>query len=274
MQQSINVTSGQANLSVDVAGSGPLVVFLHANVCDKRMWGRQMSALRENYKTVAFDRRGFGQSNYVAEPHSPMADLFAVMDAVDKNQSAVLVACSAGGKIAIDAAIEHPARIKALVLISPSVSGAPVPQYASSIMHLLDDQAAATRERKLDRLNAIKAHLWLDGPLANEGRVTGQVRELFLKMNGEALAAPFPGDSIDTTLMYGRLSEIKVPVLLVWGSLDFQHIQFRTKAMIGMVKSGSGLEMAGSAHLPSLEHPSDFNKLLIEFLANIFPLPS
>jgi len=267
MEHTIRIPSGLATLSVDVAGEGQPVIFLHANVCDKRMWAAQVSALRGTHMTVAYDRRGFGKTDFLAEAHSPMSDLFAVMDTVSPDQPAVLVACSGGCKIAIDAAIEYPSRVKALILISPTVSGSPDPTYTPAVKLLIDAQANAAREQDLDKLNAIKAHLWLDGPLGPVGRVKGNVRDLFLDMNGTALSAPFPGDSTDTTSMYGRLGEINVPVLLVWGSLDFPHIQSRTNDMVGLVKKGVGLRFEGAAHLSNLEQPMDFNKALIDFLA-------
>ncbi|MFP3803257.1 alpha/beta hydrolase, partial [Paraburkholderia sp. SIMBA_027] len=55
-----------------------------------------------------------------------------------------------------------------------------------ALMRLLK---AAEADRDIDRLNALKARLFLDGPLAAEGRVGGEVRVLFLDMNGRVLRA-------------------------------------------------------------------------------------
>src|SRR3546814_14940726 len=62
------ITSGRARLAVEVAGNGDPVVFLHAAVCDSRMWDAQLDAVGATHKAIAYDRRGFGKT--VAEKRS------------------------------------------------------------------------------------------------------------------------------------------------------------------------------------------------------------
>ncbi|WP_421989639.1 alpha/beta fold hydrolase [Roseococcus sp.] len=102
---------------------------LHAAICDRRMWHAQMEGVGARNQAIAYDRRGFGETRADEEAFSDVADLMAVMGAVTGGTPAVLVACSAGGRIALDAALLHPSLIRGLVLISPSVSGAPEAEY-------------------------------------------------------------------------------------------------------------------------------------------------
>lgn len=95
------IASGRTLLAVRVAGHGRPVVFLHANVCDSRMWQPQMDAVSAGHLGVAYDRRGFGGTQPEREDHSPVADLMAVMDAITDGRPAVLVGCSQGGRIAM-----------------------------------------------------------------------------------------------------------------------------------------------------------------------------
>jgi hypothetical protein len=53
---------------------------------------------------------------------------------------------------------------------------------------------AAEQAADFDALDDLEARLWLDGPTAPEGRVGGDLRALFLEMNGRALRAAHPGD--------------------------------------------------------------------------------
>lgn len=267
MRISHRIVSGSATLAAAVKGSGSPVVFLHAAVCDSRMWRAQFDAVAAHHLAIAYDRRGFGQTMARKEDHSAVGDLLTVIDTLTKSAPAILVACSQGGRVALDAALLHPARIRGLVLISPSVSGAPDPVLPPEIQVLMAAQKAAEAAGDLDRVNAIKAHLCLDGPLQNEGRVTGAVRELFLDMNGMALRAPPAGANLDAVTAFPRLGEIAAPALVICGDADFPHIQARSRDMAAALPNASFQSLPGAAHLPSLECPAEITRLLLAFLA-------
>ncbi|HTJ98975.1 MAG TPA: alpha/beta hydrolase [Bordetella sp.] len=265
MSSQHRILSGRAQLAADVAGSGDPVVFLHAVVGDRRMWHAQLDAVAGTHKAIAYDRRGFGETRAEKEDFSAVADLMAVIDALAGDTPAILVGCSQGGRIALDAALQHPSRIRALVLIAPSISGAPDVVQPPEIQALLDQQTAAQDSGDVDRLNAIRARLWLDGPLAPEGRVSGARRQLFLDMNATALRSPPVGANIDSVPAYQRLGEIRVPTLMMWGNLDFPHIQERSRHVAGMMQNATAREVPGAAHLPSLELPKDVADLVADF---------
>jgi pimeloyl-ACP methyl ester carboxylesterase len=93
----------------------------------------------------------------LATPHSRVADLWAVMDAAGL-QRAVLVACSQGGLLAIDAALANPQRVQALVLVAPAVSGAPEGEPGGSLQALYDAMDGAAAD-DVHALNELEAHL-------------------------------------------------------------------------------------------------------------------
>jgi pimeloyl-ACP methyl ester carboxylesterase len=258
--------SGRATLAVRVAGSGDPVVFLHAAVCDSRMWRAQLDAVGAGHKVIAYDRRGFGETRSEREDFSAVADLMAVLDAAADGRPAILVACSQGGRIALDAALRHPSRVRGLFLIAPGVSGAPEAVYPPAVADLMAGLTEAQQAGDLDRVNAIKARLFLDGPLAPEGRVSDPVRQLFLDMNGIALRAPPPGADLDCGHAYRRLGEIAAPARVIWGDLEFPHIQQRSRHIGSTLPNGAGQMLAGTAHLPSLDRPADITALLTEFI--------
>jgi len=269
MITSHQISSGRAMLAAEVVGTGDPVVFLHANVCDRRMWRAQLDGVGVRSKAIGYDRRGFGETRAEPEDFSAVADLMAVLDATAAGESAVLVGCSLGGRIALDAALRNPSRVHALILIAPNVTGAPEPTYPSRIEPLMAQSKDAEKSGNLDRVNAMKARLWLDGPLALEGRVSGPARDLFLDMNGIALRSPPAGSDVDVPPIFHRLGEIEVPCLVIWGDLDFSYVQDRCRHVVASVRNGSGYEMTGVAHLPSLERPADVTGLVAEFLSHL-----
>jgi hypothetical protein len=56
-----------------------------------------------------------------------------------------------------------------------------------------------------EQANRLEAWLWLDGPTSKEGQVEGEARELFLEMNGLALASEDPGELIRAEPAWERL---------------------------------------------------------------------
>jgi pimeloyl-ACP methyl ester carboxylesterase len=118
MRTDFTVMAGRAALATESDGTGPAVVFLHAGVADRRMWRPLAGALGSSCRLVAYDRRGFGETPAVDEARSQVDDLVAVMDHPAAGSPAILVGCSQGGRIAIDAALEVPSRVRALVLIA------------------------------------------------------------------------------------------------------------------------------------------------------------
>jgi pimeloyl-ACP methyl ester carboxylesterase len=272
----LNVASGLAQLATEVAGHGLPIAWLHAGVADRRMWRGQLDAFARyplRYRTVAYDRRGFGETLHADEPYAHVDDLLAVLDATMAGQPAVLVGCSQGGKIAIDCALAHADRVRALVLVAPAISGAPeIDTFPSPIQAWIDNMEKAEAAGDIDEINAFEAHAWLDGPLAAEGRVHGPARELFLAMNDLALRAERRGDEQHAPAAYGRLRDITVPTLVVWGDLDFPHLLERCTYLASQLPDVRTHVMPGTAHLPNLEQPDAFNRLLLDFCDTLQPL--
>ena len=262
------IQSGRASLAVEIVGDGDPIIFLHAAVADKRMWRAQMESIGENSKAIAYDRRGFGETLYKEEEFSSVADLFTVIDTFAENKRPILVGSSQGGRIALDAALLHPSRIRGLVLIAPNIAGAPEVANSGEIKHLLVFQKEVIESGKVDDVNLIKARLWLDGPLAPEGRVEGEARQLFFDMNAIVLQSPSTGtdrDIISLSPAFHRLKEISMPSLMIWGNLDFPHIQDRCRLAASNIADGSNHELVGTGHLPSLDQPEEISKLIEDF---------
>jgi pimeloyl-ACP methyl ester carboxylesterase len=261
-----SIPSGKAHLTGVEDGKGPAVVFLHAGVADKRMWRDQMAAFADRYRVVAYDRRGFGETRYEAETFSHMGDLRAVLDGLGIEQ-ACLVGCSQGGRFAVDFALAHPKRVSRLVLVAPAIGGAPQPeQLPPDIETLLEQAEQAEGQKHFELVNRIEAHLWLDGPRSVDGRIQGSARDLFLRMNIIPLKSASPGKDTPAKDSFKRLKEIAAPTLIIWGDLDFPHLQERCAILGKRIRDSKSEMMPGTAHLPNLEQPKKFNALLAEFL--------
>jgi pimeloyl-ACP methyl ester carboxylesterase len=266
MNEPFTVDVAGARLVGEAAGAGATVVFLHAGIADRRMWRGEMELLKARHRVVAYDRRGFGDSSAEARSFSHVDDLAAVLDRIGATRP-VLVGCSQGGRIAIDFALAYPEQVAGLVLVAPAVSGAPSPaSYPPAIADHIEELEHAEEDHDLDRVNALEAWIWLDGPTSPEGRVGGAVRDLFLSMNSIALHHPEIGEERPQPAAMPRLGQLAMPVLVVWGDLDFEHIQRRSAEIAATVPKGEAFLMPGTAHLPNLERPDVFGVRLSRFL--------
>lgn len=118
------VQSGSARLCVDHRGTGGAlpIVFLHAGVADRRMWDEQLTGLAAEHQVVAYDRRGFGETQSADEAYSQVGDLRQILDHY-RFERVLLIGASQGGRIALDFALSQPGRVAGMVLIAPAVSG-------------------------------------------------------------------------------------------------------------------------------------------------------
>jgi pimeloyl-ACP methyl ester carboxylesterase len=249
----MEITSGSAVLAAESTGSGPDVLLVHAGVTDQRSWAHVVDAL-SGHRCLTYDARGYGRTNYQREDGwSPAGDAVAVLDAYDVDR-AVVVGSSMGGRTSIDLALSHPERVRALVLIGPAVSGAPEPTYEPEVLALDETWEAAEAAGDLDAVNEIEARVWLDGPTAPEGRVTGAPRDLFLQMNRRALAADETGEQSAEVSAWDRLAEIGVPTLLLVGEHDLRYIHENCAHAARTIPGARLVELPGVAHLPHLEN--------------------
>src|SRR4051812_31611746 len=107
-------------------GTGPTTVFLHAGVTDSRGWYDVAELLADVGPRVAYDRRGHGRTPPGSVPYREVDDLLALL-ATTGPEPVLLVASSRGARPALDVTVEHPHLVAGLVLLAPSVAGAPEP---------------------------------------------------------------------------------------------------------------------------------------------------
>lgn len=260
---------GGATIVGEQAGSGHALVFLHAAVGDKRMWRDQLSALSDNYHCIAYDCRGNGETTTPDEPFSHVEDLHQLLDHLEVEKVS-LVGCSKGGRRAINFALAYPGRVVALALIAPAISGAPAIAMPDEIEAIYITSDEADEAGDIELVNEIEAHLWLDGPLSQAGRVTDQrLRQLFLDMNLIDLIAPELTYEISPPPAYYRLATLDIPKLVMYGDLDFPQYQQRYIHLGETLPNADYHKIAGTAHLPSMEKPDEVNALLRTFIEDV-----
>jgi len=253
-----------ARIHYEREGSGLPVVFLHAGIADSRMWEPQVAAFAKHFDVVRPETCGFGQSDLPPQRWSPVADLLELMDQLQL-KPAHLVGCSIGASIAIDFALEHSERISKLVLVGPGIGGA---NFGQKYPEVFAEVQKADEAKDMGAVNQAEMHLWLDGPRRARGYVKEPLRRLFLDMNGGNVNADWesaPTDDLQPPAIE-RLHEITAPTLVVVGDEDAPPVLDAVHVLMEKLPHARKEIIHDAAHLPNLEHPHEFNRVVLEFL--------
>jgi 3-oxoadipate enol-lactonase len=250
-------------LFYEVRGAGPAVVLIHGGQLDCRMWGEQLDAFSQGYRVIRYDVRGYGGSPRPDLPYSDAEDLAALLDylGVDK---AHLVGLSLGGRIAVDFALAHPARVGSLTLAGPGLSGFEPPGGAESDLRMWEIIKAA-RDEGPDKATA----LWLKDPFMapamEQARLVPVLRKIAREnahcwLENPILQRP-PKPAAAT-----RLGEIKVPTLLVLGDRDVPQIRATVETLERGIRGAKKVSIPSAGHMVNMESPDAFNKAVLGFL--------
>lgn len=252
----------------DLRGAGPNLVLLHAGICNRHMYDPLIEALQTEFRILNYDQASYGDSPTPPDPISPVHDLMGLMDAAEMGE-AVLVGTSLGSRVAFDAALAAPERVRALVAAGPGLSG----RVASDAMVALGEEVDHAAEGgDVALANELEMRIWLDGVGRTEP-VDPTVRSTVAAMNRALLEAALAGDELrelpPRRPAIDNLASVRCPVLVVVGACDQPHILETAEMIANGVPTVTLVTIPETAHLPSLERPPLFNQLLREFVLQL-----
>jgi len=265
-----------------VCGDGPSVVLIHGLGASVEFWERNIEALGEHFRTYALDLVGFGCTDKPDTQPSLEVAVRHVIGFLDAQgvQQASLVGNSMGGLIALVAASRFPERVHKLVLVDSAGFGRQV-HWMFRVMSLPGVGELCLRSRPGRRGMRLVARSMCHDP--------GTLSDEWLARQAEMLRAPEARRAYLAALRYGvnfwgvrphivrqveeSLARLTVPTLILWGRED--HMLPLTQGLAGREKiTGARLQVwEGCGHVPQLEKPEDFNRLVIAFLSESVTLP-
>ena len=262
------VNVGDARLYYETAGQGIPFVMIHAGVADSRQWNNEFSFFANHYQVIRYDMRGYGKSEPVDGEFNHLDDLAAILNALGIQEPALIMGCSMGGGLAMDFALTHPDRVRALILVGSGPSGLEldVPSPAK-----FADAEKAFEAGDLDLVAEIETQIWFDGSGRTPEQVNQGMRNLLYEMNRLALAheAKQLGKRIPNSPVpaFDRLADLKIPVLIIAGAHDTPYILAAADYMVERIPSAQKVIIEDAAHLPNMDHPDEFQTHVTNFLA-------
>jgi 3-oxoadipate enol-lactonase len=253
--------NGQKIYFEDTGGDGPPVILAHGFLMDHEMFAPQVAALREDYRVVTWDERGFGLTEFDGQPFSywdSAADCIGLLDHLGIDR-AVVGGMSQGGFLSLRVALAAPERVRGLIL--------------------LDTQAGVDDEETQAGNDAMN-HVWLTaGPVPD---LTQAIATIIIDdaAHNDAWIAKWearPKEAFEEPYrclstrddITDRLSEITCPAVIVHGIDDTAITMDRAEILAdGLVGCPDVVQVAG-AHAANLTNPEPVNAAILAFLAGL-----
>lgn len=239
---------------LDTGGPGAPVVLLHPGTGSMAVWEHQLPALAAaGFRAVAYSRRGhLGSDPGPAEsPGTGSGDLAALLDALGLGR-AHLVGAAAGGMVALDFALGHPARVATLTLAC-TIFGLTDPAYV-----------AASEALRPPGFAAMPSAFRELGPSYRFADPAGVAR--WLALEHAAIPGPRIRQPPANRVTLAALAALDMPCLLLTGDADLWAPPPVQRMVAAHLRHAETRVIAEAGHAAQWEQPAAFNAALLDFL--------
>jgi pimeloyl-ACP methyl ester carboxylesterase len=247
-------------LAYDDAGSGNCVVLIHGHPFDRTLWQPQVAALRDGFRVVAPDLRGFGHSpvtQHLVTMRELAADIEELLATLGIGRAAV-VGLSMGGLVTMELAAVQPERYWAIGLVTTTMQP-PAPGERAARRERADAVEQDGMQVMLDYM-----HTGVYGPNC-PASVRSRVDAMMSAAPAAGAAAALRGRA-ERPDYRALLMGLDIPALVCTGSADPWSDQAVTAEIIAHLKRPELVVIDGVGHLPNLEAEDKFNDVLRAFL--------
>jgi 3-oxoadipate enol-lactonase len=257
-------------ISIRYVDEGPRnglpIVFIHGFPFSHAMWEGQIAAFGTQYRCIAYDLRGLGESDggdsqYTIEGH--VDDLLGLLDQL--NLKKVLpVGLSMGGYITLRALERAQERFLGAVLCD---TRSEADTDEGKIRRVAGMRTVKSEGSRVFADNFIRV-VFAPGSIERTPEAVGKIHDIIcrtppLSIAGTLLAL---AARTDTT---ASLSRIALPTLIIVGEEDTLTPPAASHAMLGRIPGSELCLIPGAGHMSNLENPGAFNEALGAFLKKI-----
>jgi 3-oxoadipate enol-lactonase len=250
-----------AKLYYEECGSASqVVVLVHDGVLHSAAWDDVWPDFCKHFHTIRYDRRGYGRSPIATQEYYATDDLAAILHHLNLKHVAI-VGSSHGGEISINFTLDHPEMVQQLVLVGAVVGGMPYTK------HFLERGDVLGKPLEKGDIKSAIAAATKDKYLIAPGSDAAKKRMAdILSANPQDLTHPELELPVKAALP--RLGEIHIPTLLLVGDADIPDVHAHADAIEAGVPRARRVVISDVGHLMYLEKPTEFSRIVIEFLEN------
>ncbi|HWQ45933.1 MAG TPA: alpha/beta hydrolase [Longilinea sp.] len=264
----------------DSSGDKPVIVLLHGFGASLFSFNAVAHTLAKKFRVIAFDRIGFGLSQRptvgewkTENPYSnqsQVAILFGLLDQLGIGK-ATLVGHSAGGAIAIQAALQQPKRVSGLVLEDTAVFNQGH-GFSGGMKFLLDTPQAVRIMPYLIRRLLTNGNTFIGKAWHAPERITEETFEFYkrpLQIDGWDRALFEFTRAERSPITDNQLITLSLPVLVISGD-DDQFIPPRdSEKLAKQIPLAQLVLCKDCGHIPHEEKPEEFMNATIPFLQTL-----
>lgn len=251
-----SVSQDGVTLSILKAGTGDPVIYVHGVVTTSNIFSKYLAAYSPAYRGIAVDLRGYGNSEKTPTGSNIsqfVKDLIALADRL-KIEKPVWVGVSMGGMVLQQLALEHPDRVKALVLVS-TTDGA-----------MILDRDLPSIGNPRTNAEVSKKILLESFPAGTDQKLYQPLLDRIPTWNTSVLREALTSMSVFGT--HGQLSAITAPTLILVGAKDDVATPTIAAGIQAQI-AGSRLVTFETGHFIMAEDPDGFRRVLGEFLHSL-----
>jgi pimeloyl-ACP methyl ester carboxylesterase/putative sterol carrier protein len=258
----------------------PPVVLLHGLGATNASMLPVLADLAVDHRVLAPDSPGFGASDAPASPYTSAwyAAWLEDFQARTGSRGAVLVGNSLGGRIAIEAGLQHPRSVRALVLLAPSPAFRSIRAFVPMVravpaglarlpMPAPSHQMVVEAIRTMMSVPGRMPQDWYDAAADEAVRVLRSPahRVAFLSCARQI----YLEEAYGRHGFWARLPGLMPPALFVWGDRDrLVPASFARHVSDALPEAGS-VVMEDCGHVPQFEHPAELMGLVRGFLSGL-----
>ncbi|RMF21797.1 MAG: 3-oxoadipate enol-lactonase [Deltaproteobacteria bacterium] len=264
------ILAGDINVHYVIEGpdDAPVVTLSHALGADLGVWDAQAKALSERYRVLRYDTRGHGDTDAPKGPYTLeqlAGDVVALLEALGIAKT-YFVGLSMGGMIGQVLALEHPGRVRGLVLCDTTSGRGELDQatwdanWKMRIDAVLSDGLGPQVDPTIER--------WLSPDWA---AAHPEVVEKIRRTLEQTPVAGYVGccQAISKLDLTDRLPDISCPTLVIVGEED-QGTPVSAARTIHERIAGSRLRVVpGARHLANVEQADLVNREILSFLDSV-----
>jgi pimeloyl-ACP methyl ester carboxylesterase len=256
------ITIGTIKTSYLLCGNGEPVIFLHGAGAGAVTWYPSINSISKNFQVLAPDIVGYGESDKPDAPYNRPYFSKWLKDFLKelKISKAHIVGLSQGGAIALQFAIDNPEMVNKLVLVDSAGLGAKVsfwPLIGTIWMNSFPSSMA----------NRFNSRYILHNPINRDPNHSNYSIAVLKYKGGKNAFKQGRGTAV-SKISEELLKQIQNETLIIWGKDDklFSVKYGETAAKI--IPNAKLHLIQDAGHLPLMDQPEIFNKILGDFLKN------